>query len=156
MSELRRRPAQTPIEKPLRLSCPRALVAPAADGTIPFSRLGSWDQQPDAFVRAPLPVNTSGRRRPASASASWRNPGVINKPAGACLQVVPRSFASRERFTHNLRNSIDWWAERIRGRGRYRNRKRERGRPMACGHEKLDVDLRPSSLSVGPTGIARS
>ena len=55
-----------------------------------------------------------------------------------------------ERFTNNLRDSIDWWAERNRGRcrGRYRNRTRERKCHTAFGHEKLDVD-RAAIASIG-------
>ena len=45
----------------------------------------------------------------------------------------------QERFINNLNNSIHALAERHRGRGRYRNRNRESKRPIAFGHEKLDL-----------------
>jgi len=59
---------------------------------------------------------------------------------------MKRLFHRKERLINILNNSIHALAERNRGRGR--NRNRERKRPMAFGHEKLDV-YRAAIASVG-------
>jgi len=85
-------------------------------------------------------MHKSRRGRPPSATGAtsmWKAEWPVSIASTKCL--VSSYLSTKERFTKNLQNSIDWWAERSRGRGRYRNRNRERRRPMAFGHEKLDV-----------------